>query len=80
MNVLNAIPILGWLIAAFICFFVAIPVWFLWNWLAPLYFYWLPALYLTLPFWHVFGLLWLVTSIRGVLLPSTNVNNSNAIK
>jgi len=71
MNILNAIPVFGWIIAAVVCFFIAVPFYFLWNWLAPTYFYWLPKLYLELPFWHVFGLLWLITSLRGILLPST---------
>lgn len=70
MNALNMIPIVGWLLAAIICFFIAIPVWLLWNWLAPTYFYWLPGVYLSLPFWHVFGLLWLLSSLRSLLLPS----------
>lgn len=72
MNALNMIPVVGWLIAAVICFFVAIPVYLLWNWLAPTYFYWLPAVYLSLPFWHVFGLLWLISSLRSLLL--TNIS------
>ena len=74
VNALNIIPIVGWLIAAAICFFVAIPVSLLWNWLAPTYFYWLPKVYLDLPFWHVFGLLWLISSVRGLLLPSISTS------
>ena len=74
MNALNAIPIIGWLIACLVCFFIAIPVYFLWNWLAPTYFYWLPPVYLDLPFWHVFGLLWLISSLRGLLLPSISLS------
>lgn len=70
MNAPNMIPVVGWLIAAVICLFVSIPVYFLWNWLAPIYFYWLPAVYLVLPFWHVFGLLWLLISLKGILLPT----------
>jgi len=70
VNALNAIPIVGWLIAAVLCLFMGIPVWLLWNWLAPTYFYWLPSVYLRLPFWHVFGLLWLISSLRSLLLPS----------
>lgn len=58
MNGLNAIPVVGWCIAALICCLVGIPMWALWTWLAPIYCYWLPAVYLDLPFWHV-GLLWL---------------------
>ena len=74
VNALNMIPIVGWLIAAAICFFVAIPVSLLWNWLAPTYFYWLPKVYLDLPFWHVFGLLWLISSVRDLLLPSISTS------
>jgi hypothetical protein len=76
MNALNMIPVVGWLLAAVICFFVAIPVYLLWNWLAPTYFYWLPPVYLSLPFWHVFGLLWLISSLRGLLLPSISASAS----
>lgn len=77
MNALNAIPIVGWLIAALLCFFIAIPVWMLWNMLAPTYFYWLPKVYLELPFWHVVGLLWLVSSLRSLLLPSISASATN---
>jgi hypothetical protein len=74
LNALNAIPIVGWLVAAVLCFFVTIPVYLLWNWLAPIYFGFLPKLYLDLPFWHVFGLLWLLSSLRGVVMPSVSAN------
>ena len=69
---LNAIPIIGWLIAALLCLFIAVPVYFLWNWLAPVYFYWLPNVYLNLPFWHVFGLLWLISTLKNLMVPSFN--------
>lgn len=74
MNALNAIPIVGWLIAAALCLFVAVPFYFLWNWLAPIYFYFLPKVYLELPFWHIFGLLWLISSLRSILLPSISAS------
>lgn len=77
MNALNAIPVVGWIVAAAICLFVAIPVYLLWNWLAPIYFYWLPQVYLDLPFWHVFGLLWLWSSLKGLLLPSINTRSAS---
>lgn len=77
MNVLNAIPLLGWLIAAVLCFCIAIPFSLLWNWLAPIYFYWLPRVYLDLPFWHVFGLLWLLSSLRSLLLPSIHSSSES---
>ena len=77
MNALNAIPIIGWFIAAVVCFFVAIPVSMLWNVLAPIYFYWLPKIYLDLPFFHVVGLLWLLSSIKGLFLPSISARSSS---
>jgi len=78
MNLLNVIPVIGWIIAAVICFFIAIPVFFLWNWLAPLYLYFLPKVYLSIPFWHVFGLLWLISSLRGLLFPSISSSSSSS--
>jgi hypothetical protein len=80
VNALNVIPVVGWAIAAVICFFIAIPMFYLWNWLAPIYFYWLPAVYLDLPFWHVFGLLWLLMSLRQLLLPSVSANATTGEK
>lgn len=80
MNALNAIPVIGWLIAAVLCFFIAIPVSLPWNWLAPIYFYQLPQVYLSLPFWHVFGLLWLVSSLRALLLPSITSSSTTSKK
>jgi hypothetical protein len=80
MNALNLIPIIGWLIAAVICFFIAIPMFFLWNWLAPVYFYWLPDVYKDLPFWHVFGLLWLISSLKGLLFPNFTSSSSSESK
>jgi len=76
MNLLNMIPIVGWVVAAIMCFLVAIPVFFLWGWLAPVYFYWLPAIYHSIPFWHMFGLIWLITSVKGILLPSFSSTNT----
>lgn len=76
MIALNAIPILGWLIAAVLRLFIAVPVTLLWNWLAPTYFYWLPKVYLDLPFWHVFGLLWLISSLRSLVFGGGSSSSS----
>lgn len=46
---------------------LAIPLWWLWNKLAPIYFYWLPKVYLAIPFWHVVGLALLVITLQGLL-------------
>lgn len=46
---------------------LAIPLWWLWNKLAPIYFYWLPKVYLAIPFWHVVGLVLLVVILQGIV-------------
>jgi hypothetical protein len=50
--------------------FLAIPFYFLWNWLAPLYFTGLPVAFQDIPFFHCVGLLLLVAIIRIALLPT----------
>lgn len=77
MNALNMIPVVGWFIAAVICIFVAIPVWLLWNWLAPVYAFQLPDVYLHIPYWHTVGLIWLITSLKGIFLRSSTVTQTN---
>lgn len=78
MGVLNMIPVVGWLLATVFCFAAAVPMFYLWNWLAPTYFYWLPKVYLDLPFWHVFGLLWLLSSLKSLLLPGVYSSSSTS--
>ncbi len=48
---------------------LSIPFGLIWNHLAPLYFYQLPALYQRLPFWHWMGLFVLVAILRTLLFP-----------
>jgi len=50
--------------------FLAIPFYFLWNHLAPVYLPQLPPLYLNLPFWHCVGIFILIWIFRVMLLPS----------
>jgi hypothetical protein len=75
-GLLNIIPVVGWFIAAVICFFMSVPIYYLWNSLAPIYFYWLPKVYMSIPFWDVFGLIWLLSSLRDLLLPSISASSS----
>ena len=80
MYLLSMIPIIGWFTAAVLCFFVAIPMFFLWNALAPIYFTFLPGAYMLIPFWHVFGLIWLLSALRALLLPSITSSSSTKEK
>lgn len=51
--------------------FLAIPFYFLWNFLAPLYFLNLPESYKNVPFWHIVGIFSLVSILRLVFLPES---------
>lgn len=48
----------------------AIPLYFLWNFLAPTYFSFLPPVWLAVPFWHVFLLMWCLSLVRNIIMPS----------
>ncbi len=50
--------------------FLAIPFYFLWNWLAPLYFTGLPEAMQQLPFLHCIGLLLLLAILRIAVTPT----------
>ena len=49
--------------------FLAIPFYFLWNFLAPIYLIELPAVYQNLPFWHIVGVFTLVSILRSAIFP-----------
>ena len=64
------IPVLGWLISAFLAVMIAIPLHFLWGWLGPVYFSFVPAVYLNMGFWDMAGLLVLIGFLKLVVYPS----------
>jgi hypothetical protein len=75
---INAIPILGWLLSFFFSVSVSVPFYFLWNWLAPIYFYWLPDVYHSLPFWHCVGLFMLMPMVKALAFPKLADSSSKA--
>jgi hypothetical protein len=48
---------------------LSVPFYFLWNKLAPVYFYQIPSLYRQIPFWHCVGLFLLIAILRAMLFP-----------
>ena len=77
---LNFIPVIGWLLSFVFAFCIAIPFTILWNWLAPIYAYWLPELYQQLPFFHVVGLFMLMPMVKFLISPvriSTTSTSNN---
>lgn len=77
---LNAIPILGWLLSALIATSLAAPFYYLWNWLAPIYFYWLPYSYQVIPFWDCVGLFMLSPILKLLLFPSFRSEQTTNVK
>lgn len=63
------IPVIGPIIGFIVMMFLAIPFYFLWNDMAPTYFYWLPSVYLYIPFWDCVWLMCLIVILKLILLP-----------
>lgn len=76
---MTIVPIFGWLISAALAFFAAIPLWFLWSWLGPTYFSFVPPAYLNIDFWDTVGMLVLIGFIKLIVYPSAlnRTPNSN---
>lgn len=67
---ITALPVIGWVISAVMAVLLAIPLHFLWSWLGPVYFAFIPALYLNMGFWDTAGMLVLIGFIKIIALPS----------
>lgn len=68
---INAIPLLGWLVSAFINISLAIPFWLCWTvaGIGERYFYWAPEPYRVIPFWHCVGLFIVISILKYALTP-----------
>ncbi len=44
-----------------------VPAWLIWNWLAPKYLPILPAVWLNIPFWEMWGIFWFLMVMIGLL-------------
>lgn len=63
-------PITGWIMSAIIALLMAIPLYVLWHWLGPIYFAFVPALYLNIGYFETAGMLVLVGFFKMIFLPS----------
>ena len=60
-------------LAAFVLGIIAaIPLYFLWNFLAPTYFSFLPPAWISIPFWNVVWLAWCLGLVRNIIMPSVS--------
>lgn len=75
------IPVIGWFLGGLASISMAIPFYFIWNALGSTYFYFVPAVYHQIPFWHCVGLFMLMSMLKSLLIPKlasvTNTSNSN---
>lgn len=75
-----SIPIVGWLIGFFLHVSLAVPFYFLWGAMAPKYFYFVPKIYMSLPFWDCVWLFMLLSILKSVLLPHWGSSSSSSAK
>jgi len=73
----NVIPFVGWFFSFFFATSLAIPFFFIWNSLASTYFYFLPEVYLHIPFWDTVGLFMIIPILKHMLVP-TFVSSSSS--
>jgi len=75
---LNIIPVFGWLLSFILSASLAIPFYFIWNHLAPTYFYFIPEVYQNLPFWDTVGLFMIIPILKHMLIPSFISSSSSS--
>lgn len=79
---INAIPVIGWVLSLFFSISLAIPFWLLWTvfGLGDTYAYWLPPIYQHPGFWACVGLFIVISILKSVLLPHFSNSSSSESK
>lgn len=78
---ISAIPGLGWLLSALFSISLAVPFYFIWDHLGPVYFSFIPSVYQHIPFWDCVGLFMILPILKGVLTPKLmTVSNDSKSK
>ena len=80
---LNAIPIIGWLLSLLFSISLAIPFWIAWTvcGIGETYFYFLPKVYHAIGFWACVGLFMVLSILKAVLVPRlASVSNDSSSK
>lgn len=75
---INAIPIIGWLLSFAFSLSLSVPFYFLWGYLGPKYFYFVPPLYQHIPFWDCVWIFMLMPILKGLLLPTLSSSSSSS--
>ena len=77
---INAIPLLGWLLSFVFSVSLALPFWICWTncKIGETYFYFLPVVFQSISFWHCVGLFLCISILKSVLIPKIVEVNSKA--
>jgi hypothetical protein len=78
---LNALPFIGWFLSLVFSVSLAIPFWLCWTvaGFGAKYFYWLPPVYQSIPFWSCVGLFMVISILKAVLIPRlASVSNNTS--
>ncbi len=76
---INKIPFLGWILSFLASIGLSVPFWYFWtHWkLGFIYFYFLPDIYKSIPFWNCVGLFIIIAILKGTLIPKIFSINNN---
>jgi len=79
---INAVPFVGWAMSFGFSVSLAIPFWICWTLcgIGARYFYFAPAVYQCIPFWHCVGLFIVMSILRGLFPVLVSVSQTNKQK
>jgi hypothetical protein len=79
---INALPIIGWLLSLVFSTSLAVPFWICWTacGIGARYFYWLPDVYHEIPFWNCVGLFMVMSILKAAVIPRLAVSSSSTTK
>lgn len=80
---LNAIPIVGWLLSLLFAVSLAVPFWVVWTacGIGETFFYFLPPVYRSIGFWNCVGLFMAISILKAVLVPKlASVSSESKVK
>ena len=77
---INKLPLIGWFFSLVANVSLSVPFWLFWTvfGLGRHYFYFVPATYFDIPFWHCVGLFLILGIFKGMLPELVHVTQTNS--
>jgi hypothetical protein len=79
---INKIPVFGWVLSVLAAVGLSVPFWIAWTVceIGKTYFYFIPVLFQSIPFWDCVGLFMVIAILKGTLIPRVfSVSNSQSV-